>query len=241
MWEENRVWFFVLLIDWLMTLMIIKDEVFFVCRCVYICIKCIHMCVELGEYVVWNDDLTNFFLVCYGIGVFLSFLSDFIFFFLVQKSLWGKTRDSETLCSKYSFGSVRPSVGRSGGQREKGQRWMLFFFFLPVLFVEETFLQRVTRLTYSLQHIHFSHTVGPHLCKISNFFSGEVFIFLSFFIFFQAWPRKWGKTAGVGRAGTEFVYVFSGDELVFTRFSRQAWLLGESWRKLFLRSHRIGL
>jgi len=89
---------------------------------------------------------------------------------------------------------------------------LLQLFFLPVLFVEETFLQRETRLTYSLQHIRLSHTAGPHLCKISKFSVVNSSFFSSFSLDLDG-----GKT--VGRAGTEFVLFMFLDELVYSIFS----------------------
>jgi len=125
-----------------------------------------------------------------------EFFFHFGFFFTLSKSLSEVKHVTRKHCalnilSGRSGGrwSVRPSVGRSGGQREKGQRWMLFF--LPVLFVEETFLQRETRLTYSVttSHSSLAHSRSKFM-QNQQIFCGEVFIFLSFFIFF-AWPRWW--------------------------------------------------
>lgn len=198
------------------------------------------MCVcgaGVCEYVVWDDDDFDEFFLFYGIGVFLSF------WIFVQKVFWGKTRDSETLCSKHSFGSEwRPVIGwiigRSVGQAVKGKKGKdeccYFFSSFSFLFVEETFLQRETQLTYSLQHIHLSHTAGPQLCKISKYS-----VVKSSFSFFSSFSLDLDGGKTVGRAGTEFVLFMFWDEL-FTRFSRQAWL-GESWRKLSRRSHQIGL
>jgi len=143
--------FGVLLIDWLMTLMIIKDEVSYFCVCMC---RCVHMYVELGWVCgVKRRFFDDFFLVFYGIGVFLSFRISFSFisspkFFSEVKHVTRKHCALNILSGRSgNRWSIKPSVGRSGGQREKGQRWMLLCFFLPVLFVEETFLQRETRLT----------------------------------------------------------------------------------------------
>jgi len=204
-WEKKIESLGVLLIDWLMTLMIIKDEVF---------CEGVHMCVELGvcEYVVWDDDLMIFFLIFMASEFFI------LFGFFLSKSLSEVKHVTRKHCALNIFSgrsggrwSVEPSVGRSGGQRERGQRWMLFFS-LPVLFVEETFLQRETRLTYSLQHIRLSHTAGPHLCKISKFSVVNSSFFSSFSLDLDG-----GKT--VGRAGTEFVLFMFLDELVYSIFS----------------------
>lgn len=88
----------------------------------------------------------------------------------------------------------------------------MLFFSLPVLFVEETFLQRETRLTYSLQHIRLSHTAGPHLCKISKFSAVKSSFFSSFSLDLDG--RK-----TVGRAGIKFVLFMILDEVVYSIFS----------------------
>jgi len=104
------------------------------------------------------------------------------------------------------------SVGQAVKGKEGKDECCYNFFFLPVLFVEETFLQRETRLTYSLQHIRLSHTAGPHLCKISKFSVVKSSFFSSFSLDLDG-----GKT--VGRAGTEFVLFMFLDELVYSIFS----------------------
>jgi len=155
----------------------------FVCRCV-------HMCVELGvcEYVVWDNDLMIFFLFFMASEFFI------LFGFFLSKSLSEVKHVTRKHCalnilSGRSGGrwSVKPSVGRSGGQRERGQRWMLLQLFFFLFFLSRRHFCKEKHDS----HIHYStfvsRTQQVHIyAKSANFQWWS----LHFFIFF-AWPRWW--------------------------------------------------
>lgn len=151
---------------------------------------CTYVCRAGGMWVCGvRQRFDDFFLVFYGIGVFHSFR------IFLSKSLSEVKHVTRKHCalnilSGRSGGrwSVKPSVGRSGGQRERGQRWMLLqLFFSSCSFCRgDIFAKRNTTHIFTTAHSSLAHSRSTFM-QNQQIFSGEVFIF---FIFF-AWPRWW--------------------------------------------------
>jgi len=95
-----------------------------------------------------------------------SFFLSFRIFFIVQKSFSEVKHVTRKHCALSILSgrsgdqwSVRPSVGRSGGQREKGQRWMLLFFLSSCSFCRgDIFAKRNTTHIFTTAHSFLAHS-----------------------------------------------------------------------------------